>query len=185
MLENSTLQQLELSENEIEDEGARAIADALHRNSTLRQLELDNNNIGLVIGTEIATTMRWNAGTRKVARLAAQLVVARMKQLSKLAVLRIQRCLAQSESVGGQCWRPSRTVLTEMESSKRSLQRNHRRKAPDTVSRASGSYAVRSARKRRNVKSTKGPPWVSILRRAATNFSLSRARNLGKDSASI
>ena len=43
---NTTLTQLELYDNSIGDDGARALATALERNTTLTQLNLGRNSIG-------------------------------------------------------------------------------------------------------------------------------------------
>eukprot|EP00667_Euglena_gracilis_P022674 EG_transcript_25336 len=43
---NSTLQRMDLDGNNIGDDGARALRNALEHNSTLQRMDLDGNNIG-------------------------------------------------------------------------------------------------------------------------------------------
>ena len=63
---NSTLNTLDLSNNNISDVGATALAQALHHNSTLKKLSLSNNNISDVGATALAQALHHNSTLEKL-----------------------------------------------------------------------------------------------------------------------
>ena len=58
---NSTLRELDLSNNSISDAGAVALAQALHHNSTLRELDLSNNSISDAGAVALAQALHHNS----------------------------------------------------------------------------------------------------------------------------
>ena len=63
---NSTLKELCLSNNSISDAGAVALAQALHHNATLKELDLSNNSISDAGAVTLAQALHYNSTLKKL-----------------------------------------------------------------------------------------------------------------------
>jgi hypothetical protein len=63
---NTSLQEINLNDNRIGDEGAIAISEALKTNSTLRKINLGHNEIGVESAIAIAEALKTNSTLREI-----------------------------------------------------------------------------------------------------------------------